>query len=269
MSTAQIDWHLMAEKFDLWIPHIEPVGNAVLAQLDAQPGDNILDVASGTGEPALTLARQTAGSVTITGTDSAAGMVGVAQGKVEKEGLKNISFQTMPAEALTFENESFDRVLCRFGVMLFQDPLQGLREIHRVLKPQGTAALTVWSTPETMLTMYWIYSVFKNRIATEFHPPLDKVTSLGVPGAMENLLVEAGFKDFTIEKREFNYNFESFDAYWDTVEASEILKVQYDALPDDQRGEIRDEMAQFARDFIKEGRLLMPHQYLLVTAKKS
>lgn len=263
----QIDWHLMAEKFDLWLPHIEPVGEAVLQLLNAQAGDHILDVASGTGEPALTLARRMQGKISISGTDEAEGMVKVAQQKVLKENLTNITFQTMRAEDLLFEENSFDRVMCRFGLMLFGDPLQGLKEMSRVLKPGGTLSLAVWSTPETMLVLYWVYEVFKNRIASEYHPPLEKTTSLGLPGAMENLLVEAGFNDFTIEKRDFDYEFDSFEQYWDTVEASEILKIQYDALPTEQRGEIRDEVAQFARDFIKDGRLIIPHQYLLVTAK--
>ena len=66
MSTPkQIDWHSLAEKFDLWLPHIETVGDALLQKLGAQEGETILDVASGTGEPALTLARQTQGAVTI------------------------------------------------------------------------------------------------------------------------------------------------------------------------------------------------------------
>ncbi len=54
----QPDWDNLAEKFDLWLPHIAPVGEALLASLVVNPGDKILDVASGTGEPALTLARR-------------------------------------------------------------------------------------------------------------------------------------------------------------------------------------------------------------------
>ena len=61
---------------------------------------------------------------------------------------------------------------------------------------------------------------------------------------------------------------ESFDAYWDAVEASDILKMQYDALPEDQRDTIRDEVGRFARDFIQDGNLVIPHDFLLVTGNK-
>ncbi|MBK8164322.1 MAG: class I SAM-dependent methyltransferase [Gammaproteobacteria bacterium] len=59
--------------------------------------------------------------------------------------LTNVSFRTMPAEHLDFADASFDKALCRFGVMLFEDPLKGCREIHRVLKPGGAFAFAVWA----------------------------------------------------------------------------------------------------------------------------
>jgi ubiquinone/menaquinone biosynthesis C-methylase UbiE len=265
----QPDWNKIAEKFDLWLPQIQPTTEAILSALDAREGDLILDVASGTGEPALTLARRMKDKIKIVGIDAAPGMANVAQGKVDNEGLTNISFQTMPAENMSFADETFDRVLCRFGVMLFEDSLQGLKEMHRVLKNNGRFSLAVWSTPETMLTMYWTYEVFKNRIPEDYYPPLSKVTSLGAPGVMEDLLVEAGFNDFNVEKKTLDYEFESFDHYWDLVEASDILKMQYDALPEDQRREVRDEVGRFARDFVKDGVLRVPHDYLLVSGNKT
>ena len=264
----QPDWDKIAEKFDIWLPQIAPVGEALLEALDAQPGDKIIDMGSGTGEPALTLARRMNGHVDITGIDAADGMVKVAQKKVADEKLSGISFTTMPAEKMTFPDNSFDRALCRFGVMLFEDPLQGLKEMRRVLKPDSRYALAVWSTPETMRTLSWSYEVFKHRLEEEYHPPLAKVTSLGAPGIMEELLNEAGLNRFTVEAKTFHYQFESFDAYWDAVEASDILKMQYDALAENQRHEIRDEVGSFARDFIKDGQLVIPHEYLLVSGNK-
>jgi ubiquinone/menaquinone biosynthesis C-methylase UbiE len=264
----QPDWDKIAEKFDIWLPQIAPVGEALLEALAAQPGDHIIDLGSGTGEPALTLARRMHGHIRITGIDAAEGMVRVAQNKVANERLPGISFKTMPAEYMDFKDNSFDRALCRFGVMLFADPLQGLKEMRRVLKPGGRFALAVWSTAETMRTLFWSYEVFKHRLEEDYHPPLAKVTSLGAPGMMEGLMREAGFTRFTIEPRTFHYQFESFDAYWDAVEASDILKMQYDALPENQRGSIRDEVGRFARDFIHDGSLVIPHEYLLVAGNK-
>ena len=112
----QPDWGKIAEKFDIWLPQLAPVGAAVLEKLDASPGDNILDMGSGTGEPALSLARSMGSSIQIIGIDAAEGMVNVAQQKVESEKLSGISFKTMPAENMSFADNSFDRVLCRLKI---------------------------------------------------------------------------------------------------------------------------------------------------------
>ncbi len=264
----QPDWAAIAEKFDLWLPQIAPVGEALLDVLQARPGERIIDLGSGTGEPALSLARQMQGQVDITGVDAAAPMVEVAQRKVQEEGLDNIRFLHMPGEQLDFADASFDRALSRFGIMLFDAPQQGLNEIHRVLRPEGHFAIAVWSTPETMPTLLWSYEVFKDRIPEEMAPPLHKVTSLGQPLVLGEMLVEAGFREIQIEPRTFHYRFDSFDAYWDIVEASDILKQQYDALPREQHPEIRREIATLANIHMTDNELVIPHDFLLATGKR-
>jgi ubiquinone/menaquinone biosynthesis C-methylase UbiE len=263
----QPDWDRIAEKFDYLLPQLAPVGEALLEALDARPGDKVLDLASGTGEPALTLARRQP-HVQIIGVDAADGMARAAQKKVEVERLSNISFTAMSAEQLVFGDAEFDRVLCRFGVMLFQDPLKGCREMYRVLKRGGRFALAVWSTPETMTTLHWAVQVFKDRVAEEHQPPMAKVTSLGQPGVLDELLKSAGFTDFQVTPRRFDYQFTSFEEYWNIMEASDILKQQFDALPAADRDTVRDEIARFARDFQTDHGLVIPHEYLLAVGMK-
>lgn len=264
----QPDWDSIAEKFDLWLPNLAPVGQDLIAALHTRENNTVLDMASGTGEPALTLARREIDGVVITGIDSAAGMVRAAQNKVDRLGLDNIHFEIMAAEQLSFADSSFDRILCRFGVMLFDDPQKGLREMFRVLKPGGRFALAVWGTPETMPTLHWSYQVFANRIPEEHYPPLTKVTSLGGPDVLDELLYKAGFSEFSTERKSFNYEFENFDAYWDTVEQSDILKQQYDALTGCDKSTIRNEVGEFAREFVVDGKLVVPHEYILASGTK-
>lgn len=259
----QPDWNTIAEKFDVWIPHVAPVGDALLKALEIHPGNTVLDVACGTGEPALTLARRMGRRVTITCTDASEAMVDAARNKAKREGIHGVEFCCMPAEKLEFADQSFDRVMCRFGVMLFTDALQGLKEMHRVLHPTGRFAIAVWSTPDTMTTLQWAYRVLRNRLPEEHHPPLAKVTSLSGDGVLEEHLRRAGFRNFTIAEHSFDYSFGSFQEYWDTVEASDIMKQQFDALPPGQRDAVRDEVALLARDFHTAGGLVIPHRYLL------
>jgi SAM-dependent methyltransferase len=263
----QPDWDRIAEKFDVFLPQLAPVGEALLEALKAVPGDRVLDVASGTGEPALTLARREPG-VIVTGIDAAEGMVRAARKKVAAERLPNITFRTMAAERLDFADESFDKVMCRFGVMLFEDPLAGCREIRRVLKPGGRFAFAVWSSPEMMTTMQWAARAFRGRVPDDRLPPIDLATRFGRPGALDLLLGEAGFSRFDITPHRFDYQYESFEAYWDAMEDSEINRQQFDALPEHERDSVRDEFACIARDFHTDHGLVIPHEYLLAAGER-
>ena len=266
-NTNQPDWAQMAQKFDLFLPAIAPVGEALLDALDARAGDQILDVASGTGEPALTLARQLDDRAEILGTDAAEPMVAVANDKARQLGLQHIHFETMAAEKLALPDNAYDRVLSRFGVMLFADSQQGLNEMCRVMKPGGRVALAVWG--EDMPVMRWNYEIFKDRIPEDRYPPLEKITSMGSTETLSAHMTTAGFTQIEIVVRRFNYSFPSFDAYWDAVEFSGLLQQQLDALPADQHALLRDEARHMAVEFDQTGGFHVPHDYLLAVASKS
>ncbi len=206
------------------------MGEALIERLQVEPGQRVLDVACGTGEPALTLARRWP-ELEVEGVDAAEGMVKAAQAKAEREGLSNVRFRAMPAEHLAFADASFHRVICRFGVMLFQDPLQGLKEMHRVLMPGGRVAVAVWGSADSLPSFRWHHEVFRERLPEELHPPLEKVASLSEPGALERLMEQAGFRKVEVESRQVEYRFDSFDYYWNTVEASQVLARRFQALP--------------------------------------
>ncbi len=262
----QPDWNALAEKFDLLTPHIAPVGQALLAALDAQPGDLILDVASGTGEPALTLAKQQP-RASIIGTDTAAGMVQVAAKKAHELGLNNLQFQAMAAETLSFADNHFDRLSCRFGVMLFDDPEAGLQQMRRVLKPAGRCVLAVWNTLQGMTSVNWMQQVFKNRIPESEQPAADKIVSMS-GGVLEGLLEKVGFSNIETQVNGFEYHFIDFDAYWQNALDSAIMKQQLDALKPGQIDEVKDAFAKLAKPYQTNNGLVIPHEYRLAVAIK-
>src|SRR5579884_2539725 len=104
-----IDWNKMSKKFDRWLPYIQPVTEALIASADLSEGQEILDVAAGTGEPSLTIARRFGSSIHITAVDGAEAMVAVANEKRRREQLSGVTFQQMQAESLTFPTNHFDR----------------------------------------------------------------------------------------------------------------------------------------------------------------
>jgi SAM-dependent methyltransferase len=120
---------------------IEAVAEDVVAAAGVQAGERVLDVATGTGNAALVAARRGA---QVTGLDLTPELLELAQGRAANEGLE-IQFLEGDAEALPFEDDSFDRVTSVFGAMFAPDQARTAAELLRVCKPGGTVAVTGWA----------------------------------------------------------------------------------------------------------------------------
>jgi SAM-dependent methyltransferase len=124
------------------------VTQALVDAADPKPGMNILDLASGVGEPSLSFAERVAPGGTVKATDLSSAMLSALRHNAEAAGLTNLKTQTVDAHELPFPNNTFDRVTSRFGVMFFAEVDMALREMKRVLKPNGKVALMVWGPPD-------------------------------------------------------------------------------------------------------------------------
>lgn len=121
---------------------------ALLEAAHLRPGMRVLDLASGVGDPALSIAAEVAPSGRVTATDLGPGMMSLAEELARKKGITNIEFREASAESLPFPDGSYDVLTCRFGIMFFPDLGKALRECLRVLKPGGRAAFVAWGKKE-------------------------------------------------------------------------------------------------------------------------
>jgi len=108
-----------------------------------QAGQRVLDVACGTGVLARAVTDQVGSEGKVVGVDINAGMLAVAERKAPQ-----VEWRQAPAEALPFDDSSFDAVVSQFGLMFFEDRQAAIREMIRVLKPGGRLAVAVWDTLE-------------------------------------------------------------------------------------------------------------------------
>lgn len=115
-----------------------------LAGIDA--GHWVLDIASGTGEPAISAARRVGDTGKVIGTDLVEEMLCVAREKVLQENLNNIEFRCVDGEALEFESDSFDAITIRWGLMFMPEPEACLSRVYRLLKSNGRIVAAYWST---------------------------------------------------------------------------------------------------------------------------
>lgn len=130
-------------------------GGVTLALVDySRPaaGMKVLDLASGTGEPGISLAERVGESGAVTAVDQSAELLEIAQARAEKKNLPNFTTRQADAHSLPFEDGSFDLATCRFGVMFFDDAQGALAELRRVLKPGARACFAAWGPVEQP---YW------------------------------------------------------------------------------------------------------------------
>jgi len=166
--------------------------------------DTILDIATGTGDLAISMYRTLKPSH-IMGADLSEGMMAVGREKVEKAGYSGkITFEQQDCTALTYADNSFDAVTAAFGVRNFENIAQGIAEMYRVLKPGGHIMILELSSPERfpMKQLYTIYSktvipyigklFSKEKNAYTYLPASIKVVPQGK--VMEELLRSQGFK---------------------------------------------------------------------------
>ena len=104
----------------------------------------VLDLASGTGEPAITLATRVGPEGSVTALDLSQDLLDIAEKRAHSRGLKNFSTQQGDAHSLPFPDDNFDLGTSRFGVMFFRDPRKALGELRRVLRPGARACFLAW-----------------------------------------------------------------------------------------------------------------------------
>src|SRR5262245_19590974 len=136
------------EKWDSVImDQLGPVGAAMIERLGIGPDQQHLDIAAGTGEPGLSIARRSPeGRVVLT--DLVPEMLDIAARRAREQGLANVETRVCSADDLPFDDATFDSVSVRFGYMFFPDPARATAEFKRVLKAGGRLCASVWINPD-------------------------------------------------------------------------------------------------------------------------
>jgi SAM-dependent methyltransferase len=220
---------------------------ALLAHARLEPGMSVLDLACGTGDPALEIARRVGPDGRVTATDLSAQMLDVCRKNASAAGLANMDFAVADAEDIPFAPTTFQRVTSRLGAMYFVDVQRAFAEIKRVLAPGGIVALQVWGPPEESPYFSNAVGPFMRRL-TPPPPPPDAPTPLrfAAPGKLVDALTAAGFQGVREERRSIVLPWPGPpDELWNHIyEIAIPLRALFDGLPDDERAAARAEAIQ-------------------------
>ncbi|NVN92867.1 MAG: bifunctional demethylmenaquinone methyltransferase/2-methoxy-6-polyprenyl-1,4-benzoquinol methylase UbiE [Desulfuromonadales bacterium] len=178
-----------------------------------QEGSKILDVATGTGDVALEIARTTPSSVTITGADFCREMVELGKEKVAASPYAGrITFKVAPCEALPFPDNTFDSVTIAFGIRNVVDRREGLAEMRRVLRPGGRMIILEFSTPRSAFfrQIYYFYfrkllpmigGLFSRYNAYKYLP--DSVLEFPSIEEFSRIIAETGYRNIQVRELTF------------------------------------------------------------------
>lgn len=178
------------------------VTEALVKYAAPQPGMQVLDLASGTGEPGISLAQLVAPAGRVTAVDLSSELLELASQRAQKKNLSNFSTQQADAHTLPFPDQSFDLATCRFGVMFFSDVERALAELRRVLKPGARACFAVWGSFEQPYWQTTMKVIHQHAGGPLLEPGGADPFRFSATGSLSEVLRAAGFRD--VEESERN-----------------------------------------------------------------
>jgi ubiquinone/menaquinone biosynthesis C-methylase UbiE len=214
-------WNNAAAGWQDWWETIErgaqKVSDKIVQLAEIKPGDKVLDIATGIGEPAITAAKRVKPNGKVVATDISPKMLAIAKIRAKSFGLDSIiEFRESDGEKLDFPDQTAksDAVLSRWGLMFFPNLSEALVKIREILVTNGRLSAAVWSTPSKVPWLDLAFASVRKQINAPAPPP-------GTPGpfaladieALKQSFSQAGFKDIKIDTFQITFEFDSPESY--------------------------------------------------------
>lgn len=262
-AAQRATWAGLSAGWERWDPiimdQLGPVGAAMIDQLDIADDARHLDIAAGTGEPGLSVARLAPqGRVVLT--DLVPEMLAVAERRARAEGITNIDTRVCSADALPFDDATFDSVSVRFGYMFFPDLAAATAELVRVLAPGGRLCAAVWVKPEENP---WT-TIAMEAIATEaVLPPSDpdrpNMYRCAAPGRVSALFEAAHLHDVAERDVGVELVTRSPEQYWEMMsEHVSLIAAALQRVDGPTRERIGARAVATVSAFEQDGRVRVP-----------
>jgi ubiquinone/menaquinone biosynthesis C-methylase UbiE len=221
-------------------------GQQTINRLSLRQGDRVLDVCCGTGASAIPAAISVGATGQVLGIDVAESLLELGRKKSRQHGLENIEFRYGDFENLDLPDESFDAIVCVFGIFFVPDMVAAVRELWRMVRPGGKLAITSWGKKvfEPANGMFW------DAIAVE-RPDLYKQFTpwerIGTPSLLQALLEEGGTSQVEVFAESCTHELSTPEDWW-TMILGGGMRGTVDQLDPTVREKIRQVSLGFLRD---------------------
>ncbi len=219
------------------------VTEALVEYARPRAGMRVLDLASGTGEPAISLAVRVGAEGQVTALDLSTDLLEIAENRARDRGIKNFVTQQADAHALPFEDEKFDLATSRFGVMFFRDPVLAMQELLRVLKPGARACFLAWGAFEQP---YWqsTMGVVHRHVGGPLLAPGADPFRFAKAGSLSEVLKRAGFRECKEETRTVPWTWRgTVEEVWEQARSVAVpFRAMLDRVPADLWPRVHEEV---------------------------
>ena len=273
----QKEWDQVAEAWRKWWSTFEGGAQQVSKRLadlaGVKAGDRVLDISTGIGEPAATVAAIVGANGSVVATDHSPGMLAVAKQRLADLSIKNVELVQADTETMDLPENEFDAIVCRWGLMFLPDLGEALQRVLRSLKPGGKFATAVWSTPDKVSFAALPFGVAQQVLQPPPPPPppdAPNMFKLGAPNAMETAFSAAGFASVEVETLTLQLQWSSAGDYrtFMTEIAPPIRALVADREPAVQDAFWEAILAAAKRTEQPDGSVLLPGDTILATGTK-
>jgi SAM-dependent methyltransferase len=259
---------------DKWKAKSAAMGKAVTEALveyaQVRPGMRVLDLASGTGEPAISIAMRVGAQGHVTALDLSADLLEIAKGRAQDRGLQNFSTHQADAHALPFPDHNFDLATSRFGVMFFGDVGLALRELRRVLRDQARACFLAWGPldqPYWQTTMGVVHGHVGGPLLEAGGPDPFRFAA---PGSLSAKLKAAGFREVHEETKTLPWTWPGTpQEVWEQAQAVSVpFRPMLDRVPENLWPRINAEVLAAIRRYVKGENIEFGASVVLASGRK-
>jgi ubiquinone/menaquinone biosynthesis C-methylase UbiE len=248
-----------------------PVTDALVKDAQIASRYAVLDIATGPGDPALSVAPLLGPEGKVFGVDPIPEMVQAARRAASELGYNNAQFDVAFADHLPFPADTFDAVVSRFGAMFFPSPVAAVREMLRVLKPRRKLALAVWHSADTNPFFNTVSQVIDRYVKTP--PPAPDAPDafrFAKPGQLRDVLVDAGALAPAERLLPFNIHTPvSPEEFWTLrCELSEKLREKIALLSAEQLTEVKRQVLEAFRPYSTATGMTFPAQVLIISGTR-
>jgi len=265
-NNAAPGWKQMWTALDHAAQH---VSDRLVELARIKPGDRVLDIATGSGEPGLTAARKVGANGLIIATDQSTAMLDLARERVATLGLPNVRFVETDAESLAVNERDFNAAICRWGLMFVPDLDAVSRRIAQLLVAGGIFATSVWG-PAEKVPMIAAGDDQVRALANLPAPPPGAPSPLKLADTrpLERALANAGFKDIRVEPINVRFKFDSPEAF---TEQRRAMSTPFRTMLEKQTPELQRKILNALNDAARKyadasGKVSMDNQAICISA---